>query len=92
MSRKGAWSQTRCPCFLLWCKESREEQRELAKVFLAHISAHTFTLLEFCESPVFNGQHHLKCHLRVHKLTNIFSKNATFLKAYLETSKKTPLG
>lgn len=39
---------------------------------------HTFTLLEFCQSPVFTGQHLLKCHLSVHKLTNIFFKNATF--------------
>lgn len=69
----------------LWNREkSREEQRELAKVFVDFSklfrkeALHTFTLLEFCQSPVFNGQHHLKCHLRVHKLANIFSKNATF--------------
>lgn len=35
---------------------------------------HTFTLLEFCQSPVFTGQHLLKCNLRVYKLTNIFSE------------------
>lgn len=39
---------------------------------------HTFTLLEFCQSPVFTGQHLLKCHLRLYKLTNIFPKMLLF--------------